>query len=52
LMLTLRSIQFCHANNKQLGINSTRDVWKFAKLDSPRWLVQFWQNFQTSRVLF
>jgi hypothetical protein len=20
----------------QLGINSTRDVWKFAKLDSPR----------------
>ena len=35
----------------QLGINSTRDVWKFAKLDSPRRLVQFWQNFQTSRVL-
>ena len=32
----------------QLGINSTRDVWKFAKLDSPR---QFWQNFQTSLVL-
>ena len=29
----------------QLGINSTRDVWKFAKLDSPR------QNFQTSLVL-
>ena len=26
----------------QLGINSTRDVWKFAK---------FWQNFQTSLVL-
>ena len=34
----------------QLGINSTRDVWKFAKLDSPRRLVQFWQNFQTSLV--
>jgi hypothetical protein len=28
----------------QLGINSTRDVWKFAKLDSPRRIVQFWQN--------
>jgi hypothetical protein len=35
----------------QLGINSTRDAWKFAKLDSPRRLVQFWQNFQTSLVL-
>jgi hypothetical protein len=35
----------------QLGINSTRDVWKFAELDSPRWLVQFWQDFQTSFVL-
>jgi hypothetical protein len=35
----------------QLGINSTRDVWKSAKLDSPRRLVQFWQNFQTSPVL-
>ena len=35
----------------QLGINSTRDVWKFSKLDSPRRLVQFWQNFQTSLVL-
>ena len=35
----------------QLGSNSTRDVWKFAKLDSPRLLVQFWQNFQTSLVL-
>jgi hypothetical protein len=35
----------------QLGINSTRDVWKFAKLDSPLRLVQFWQNFQTSFVL-
>jgi hypothetical protein len=35
----------------QLGINSTRDVWKFAKLDPPRRLVQFWQNFQTSLVL-
>ena len=35
----------------QLGINSTRDVCKFAKLDSPRRLVQFWQNFQTSLVL-
>ena len=35
----------------QLGINSTRNVWKFAKLDSPRRLVQFWQNFQTSLVL-
>jgi hypothetical protein len=35
----------------QLGINSTRDVWKFSKWDSPRRLVQFWQNFQTSLVL-
>ena len=35
----------------QLGINSTRDVWKFAKLDSPRLLVQVWQSFQTSLVL-
>ena len=35
----------------QLGINITRDVWKFAKLDSPQRLVQFWQNFQTSLVL-
>jgi hypothetical protein len=35
----------------QLGINSTRDVWKFGKLDSPRRLVQFWQNFQTSLAL-
>jgi hypothetical protein len=35
----------------QFGINSTRDVWKFAKLDSPLRLVQFWQNFQTSLVL-
>jgi hypothetical protein len=35
----------------QLGINSTRDVWKFAKLDSPRRLVQFLQNVQTSLVL-
>jgi hypothetical protein len=35
----------------QLGINITRDVWKFAKLDSRRRLVQFWQNFQTSLVL-
>ena len=35
----------------QLWINSTRDVWKFAKLDSPRRLVQFWQNFQKSLVL-
>jgi hypothetical protein len=24
----------------QLGINSTRDVWKFSKLNSPRRLVQ------------
>jgi hypothetical protein len=32
----------------QLRINSTRDVWKFAKLDS---ICQFWQNFQTSLVL-
>ena len=30
----------------QLGINNTRDVWKFC-----RRLVQFWQNFQTSLVL-
>jgi hypothetical protein len=29
----------------QLGINSTRDVWKFAKLDSPRRLVQFLAKF-------
>ena len=47
---TLRLVdEFCHANNKQvimrscsymqLGINSTRDVWKF------------WQNLQTSLVL-
>ncbi len=35
----------------QLGINSTRDVWKFCQLDSPRRLVQFWQNLQTSLVL-
>ena len=35
----------------QLGINSTRDVWKFAKLDSPRRLIQFWQHFRTSLVL-
>jgi hypothetical protein len=35
----------------QLWINSTRDVWKFVKLDSPRRLVQFLQNFQTSLVL-
>ena len=35
----------------QLGINSTRDVWKFAKLDSSRRLVQFWENLQTSLVL-
>ncbi len=34
----------------QLGINSTRDVWKFCQ-KSPRRLVQFWQNFQTSLVL-
>jgi hypothetical protein len=34
MMLTLRSIQFCHANNKQV-----------------LWLVQFWQDFQTSQVL-
>jgi WD40 repeat protein len=39
LMFSLQSIFF------------TRDVWKFAKLDSPRRLVQFWQNFQTSLVL-
>jgi hypothetical protein len=52
MMLTLRSIQFCHANNKQvimrccsvqLGINRTRDVWKFTKLDSPKW---FWEERQ------
>jgi hypothetical protein len=35
----------------QLGINSTRYVSKFAKLVSPRRLVQFWQNFQTLLVL-
>jgi hypothetical protein len=34
----------------QLGINNTRDAWKFAKLDSPWRLVQFWKNFQTSLV--
>jgi hypothetical protein len=61
MMLTLRIIQFCNANNKQviiltvllvqLGINSTRDVWTdFAKLGSPRRFVQFWQNLQTSLV--
>ena len=26
-------------------------IGNFAKLDSPRRLVQFWQNFQTSLVL-
>jgi hypothetical protein len=36
---------------KSLAGLGTRDVWKFAKLDSPRRLVQFWQNFQTSLVL-
>jgi hypothetical protein len=56
-----RSIQFCHMLkiNKynharlrvQLGINTTRDVWKFAEMGSPRRLVQFWQNFQTSLEL-
>ena len=35
----------------QRCLETTRDVWKFAKLDSPRRLVQFWQNFQTSLVL-
>ena len=35
----------------QLRINSTGDVWKFSKFYSPRRLVQFWQNFQTSLVL-
>ena len=35
----------------QLGINSTRDVWQFATLDSPRRLVEFGQNFQASLVL-
>jgi hypothetical protein len=54
-MLTLRSIQFCRSNHAmllvQLGVNSTRDVWKFVKLDSPRPLVPFWQNFETSLVL-
>jgi hypothetical protein len=29
----------------QLGINSTRDVWKFCQI------CQFWQNFRTSLVL-
>ena len=38
----------------QSGINSTRDVCKFAKLGQiglVRRLVQFWQDFQTSLVL-
>jgi hypothetical protein len=51
LMLTMRSIQFCHANNKQVIMRCCSCDWEFAKLDSPRRLVQFWQNFQTSLVL-
>ena len=35
----------------QFGIKSTRDAWKFCQIDSPRRLVQFWKNFQTSLVL-
>ena len=30
----------------QLGINSTRDVWKFCQIGLARRLVQFWQNLQ------
>jgi hypothetical protein len=41
MMLTLRSIQFCLANNKQV----------IMRCCSYRRLVQFWQNFQTSLVL-
>ncbi len=35
----------------QLGINSTRDIWKFCQIRLAPRLVQFWQNFQTSLVL-
>ena len=34
----------------QLGINSTRDVWKFAKLDSPRRLVLTQPSFRIYRA--
>ena len=49
-----------HANNKQiimrccsynLGLIILAMFGNFAKSDSPRRLVQFWQNFQTSLVL-
>ena len=43
---TLRLVdEFCHANNKLVMFEN------FAKLDSPRRLVQFWENLQTSLVL-
>jgi hypothetical protein len=35
----------------QLGINSTRDVWKFCQIGLAPAARQFWQNFQTSLVL-
>ena len=35
----------------QFWINSTVMFGNFAKFDSPRPLVQFWQTFQTSLVL-
>ncbi len=36
----------------QLGINSTRDVWKFRQIGLAPALVQLWQNLQTSLVLY
>jgi hypothetical protein len=60
MMLTLRTIQFCYANNKQVIMRCCSYNYElivlvmfgnFAKLHSPRRLVQFWQNFQTSLVL-
>jgi hypothetical protein len=35
----------------QLGINSTRDVWKFCQNWTSRWGESNLENFQTSRVL-
>jgi hypothetical protein len=60
MMWTLSIIQFCHANNKQVIMRSCSYSYSlivlvmfgnFAKFDSPRWLVQFLHNFQTSLVL-
>ena len=59
-IMSLRSIQFCHADNKQVimrccSYNSGLIVLVMFEIcqgfDSPRRLVQFWQNFQTSLVL-